>query len=377
MSFLKITDPHKRDQLVEELLNTRKNIKEGSYNNYLGWTRFQERYSKQFKPITKKLESIPKSIATVLEPTLSSIATSQAATQSALAQLPSNISDAIWPQLPTTPLASSLPAGATTGPTSEFTTPQAPLEIEDVTTPDPSLEKPQISTEFGDISSKYMGLLTAGKTDKTFGIVGKDNEPPGTYFIGPTPVHIAGNDLIINGKRYVGTEGLWNLIMNTDIADESFYEDDLEQYKDIMRETNALHKDSDPSRPKSSKSDKWKSILSQIWDEINPKPKKGKGLTASRAPTGLAPRVGVTRKGAATPGGSVSAGGALHKITNVIYLPSDPDALFERLELLLASKQAGNTGLRNESVAICDELKRLGKLTDDEYKDLNVIINND
>ena len=378
MSFLKITDPHKRDQLVEELLNTRRNIKQESFSNHLGQVRLKERYSKQFKPITEKIESIPKDIAAVLEPTLSSIATSQAATQATLAALPTNISDAIWPELPATPPA---------GPTSQFTTPlgAAPLEIEDVTTPDPSLEKPQISTEFGDISSKYMGLLTAGKTDKTFGIVGKDNEPPGTYFIGPTPVHIAGNDLIINGKRYVGTEGLWNLIMNTDIADESFYEDDLEQYKDIMRETNALHKDSDPSRPKSSKSDKWKSILSQIWDEINPKPKKGKGLTASRAPTGLAPRVGVTRKGAATPGGSVSAahsvrhrqGGALHKITNVIYLPSDPDALFERLELLLASKQAGNTGLRNESVAICDELKRLGKLTDDEYKDLNVIINND
>ena len=366
MSFLKITDPHKRDQLVEELLNTRKNIKEGSYNNYLGWTRFQERYSKQYKPITKKFESIPKDIAAVLEPTLSSIATSQAATQSALTALPSNISDAIWPQLPGTP--------ATTGPTphtgfspiSEFTTPTAPLEIEDVTTPDPSLEKPQISTEFGNISSKYMNLLTAGKTDKTFGIVGKDNEPPGTYFIGPTPVHIAGNDLIINGKRYVGTEGLWNLIMNTDIADESFYEEDFEQYKDIMRETNALHKDSDPSRPKSSKSDKWKSILSQIWDEINPKPKKGKGL-ANR------PQI---KKGVSSQA-RYPQGGALHKITNVIYLPSDPDALFERLELLLASKQAGNTGLRNESVAICDELKRLGKLTDDEYKDLNVIINND
>ena len=222
-----------------------------------------------------------------------------------------------------------------------------------------------------------MNLLTAGKTDKTFGIVGKDNEPPGTYFIGPTPVHIAGNDLIINGKRYAGTEGLWNLIMNTDIADESFYEDDLEQYKDIMRETNALHKDSDPSRPKSSKSDKWKSILSQIWDEINPKPKKGKGV--SRQGKGLTRKgSGLTSKtGAATPGGLVSTGGALHKITNVIYLPSDPEALFERLDLLLASKQAGNTGLRNEMVAICDELKRLGVLTNDEYKDLNVIINND
>ena len=118
MSFLKITDPHKRDQLVEELLNTRRNIKQESFSNHLGQVRLKERYSKQFKPITEKLESIPKDIAAVLEPTLSSIATSQAATQSALTALPSNMSDAIWPQLPGTP--------ATTGPISEFTTPQHP-----------------------------------------------------------------------------------------------------------------------------------------------------------------------------------------------------------------------------------------------------------
>ena len=365
MSFLKITDPHKRDQLVEELLNTRRNIKQESFTSHLGQVRLKEKYSKQFKPITEKLETIPKDIANVLDPTLASIAATQAATQSALAALPSNISDAIWPQLPGQASLSDTPA---IEPSSQFTTPQAPLEIEDATTPDPSLDAPQISTEFGDISSKYMGLLTAGKTDKTFGIVGKDNEQPGTYFIGSTPVYIAGNDIIINaggpagGKRYEGTEGLWNLIMNTDIADESFYEEDLEQYKDIMKETNALHKDNDPSRPKSSKSDKWKSILGPIWEEI--KPKKGKG--GSRQGKGLSNTRKCTKDGA-----------ALHKITNVIYLPSDPDALFERLDLLLASKHAGNTGLRNELVAICDELKRLSKLTDDEYKDLNVIINND
>ena len=39
-------------------------------------------------------------------------------------------------------------------------------------------------------------------------------------------------------------------------------------------------------------------------------------------------------------------------------LPSDPNALRERLELLMASKQAGNTGVRNEIVSICDELLR-------------------
>ena len=102
MSFLKITDPTKRDQLVQELLNTRKNIKEDSYSSHLGKIKLQERYSNQLKPVTDKLKAIPKSIANVLEPTLISIAESQAAIPTALAALPSNISDAIWPQLPPT-----------------------------------------------------------------------------------------------------------------------------------------------------------------------------------------------------------------------------------------------------------------------------------
>jgi len=41
-----------------------------------------------------------------------------------------------------------------------------------------------------------------------------------------------------------------------------------------------------------------------------------------------------------------------------VFLPSDPNALCERLELLMASKQAGNIGLRNEIVSICDERLR-------------------
>jgi len=40
------------------------------------------------------------------------------------------------------------------------------------------------------------------------------------------------------------------------------------------------------------------------------------------------------------------------------FLPSDPNALCEHLELLMASKQARSTGLRNEIVSICNELLR-------------------
>ena len=41
-----------------------------------------------------------------------------------------------------------------------------------------------------------------------------------------------------------------------------------------------------------------------------------------------------------------------------IILPSDPIALVERLDMQMASKTSGNTGVRNELVTVCDELLR-------------------
>ena len=39
-----------------------------------------------------------------------------------------------------------------------------------------------------------------------------------------------------------------------------------------------------------------------------------------------------------------------------IILPCDPIALVERLDILMASKAAENTGVRNVLVSVCDEL---------------------
>ena len=57
------------------------------------------------------------------------------------------------------------------------------------------------------------------------------------------------------------------------------------------------------------------------------------------------------------------------------FLPSDPNVLCERLELLMASKQVGNTGVRNEIVSICDELMRQNILSRDAYKNLMLTLN--
>ena len=58
----------------------------------------------------------------------------------------------------------------------------------------------------------------------------------------------------------------------------------------------------------------------------------------------------------------------------IVIMSSDPNALLERLDLLLASQEAGHTGVRNELVSICDELKRQGVLDAGTYKKLNSII---
>jgi len=60
---------------------------------------------------------------------------------------------------------------------------------------------------------------------------------------------------------------------------------------------------------------------------------------------------------------------------NTRFLPRDPNASCKRLELLMASKQAGNTGLRNEIVSSCDELLRQKILSHDAYKNLMLTIN--
>ena len=61
----------------------------------------------------------------------------------------------------------------------------------------------------------------------------------------------------------------------------------------------------------------------------------------------------------------------------IVIMSSDPNALLERLDLLLSSQKAGHTGVGNELASICDELKRQGVLDTAAYKKLNSIIKND
>ena len=68
-----------------------------------------------------------------------------------------------------------------------------------------------------------------------------------------------------------------------------------------------------------------------------------------------------------------SAGQSLKK--NYVTLPSDPTELVDRLTLLAGSKDAGNTGVYNEMVSICDELLKKKIIGKGQYKQFLSTIN--
>jgi len=154
----------------------------------------------------------------------------------------------------------------------------------------------------GAVAEKYLRQF-ASKEDieKTFGLYNKHGE----FFIGDSPVIIEGDDIIVKYKEYQETPGLWELLIIKD-PDKSIYNrEDFRNYAEILRHTNAMKHNHDPksNKPKSSKSQKYKEIIRPIWDKVY------SGVRSS-----IGQGVGTT------------------------VIPSNPDALIDRLDLLMASE---------------------------------------
>ena len=74
------------------------------------------------------------------------------------------------------------------------------------------------------------------KIDKYFGIV-----PDGDwqhFKMGRKRVQIEGPDILVDGRRYNGTKGLWSLIMRK--VPKDFSREDMIVYRDLVLHTNAM-----------------------------------------------------------------------------------------------------------------------------------------
>ena len=123
---------------------------------------------------------------------------------------------------------------------------------------------------------------------------------------------------------YKGTIGLWALLMENIPSMVNVTDMDIENYTNIIQETNAFEVGLQNEHAK--KTNKYKLIT-----QLLPKPEVGEG----------------------------------------IFLPSDINSLRQRLKILLAEFNAGNRATRNEIVSIVDNLWERKKIQKEEVKEIN------
>ena len=332
MSFLKINDPLKRDAIVKEYLELKNRIRGNLLSERIGESQLQTDLSKFYRPITETQKATAREITEGLRP----ISEGLENIRRDVRDIPGTIS-------------------------SEIAIKKYEKELKEEEKREKELEKKDEEEEkedkykhLGETAFNYLHNKGLYKSDLPFGIhegndgfyylgARRDPNKENNYFLNSKyKLTIADNNIVVDDEKFIGTPGLWELIM-ADVPNPQKYDtNDLNSYKRLLLKTNVLHNGFDPNNPypRSSSSYKWEKILSPIWKEMKEEKEAAKKTSGK----------------------------------GVVVISSDPNALLERLDLLLASQEAGHTGVRNELVSICDELKRQGVLDTNAYKKLNHII---
>ena len=158
MSFLNISDPNKRDLIVKEYLELKKNIRDNLLKERTGEKQLQTDLSKFYRPITEMQKATAREIMEELKPIREGI---------------ENLPQAIQP------------LGEASGEAASKETPENLGEIAYNSLKDP-------------------------ERDKTFGIRIEE----GFYYIGNKQITIADNSIMIDNEIFKGTPGLWELLMS-------------------------------------------------------------------------------------------------------------------------------------------------------------------
>lgn len=174
----------------------------------------------------------------------------------------------------------------------------------------------QDSNDTGDsLAFKINDWYKSYEIDKTYGPKVQKN---GKVVIGKKEIKLVDNSLTIDDVSYPLTQGLGNLIFSKN--PKLYTKNDLDAYKSILIQTSA-HLTADEKKIKKG-GNKYTDIIQNLF-------RSGRGLSVKL------------------------------QNHNLVYW-NDPNELVDRLQLLLASKAAGNTGVSNEILSIFEELYEAG-----------------
>ncbi|KAK5644550.1 hypothetical protein RI129_005850 [Pyrocoelia pectoralis] len=162
---------------------------------------------------------------------------------------------------------------------------------------------------------------TENAIDTTYGI--HYNIDTDKWTMGNTPIDVQGEDLLVKGVRYKGTEGLYELIIMNAPDRSLITEQDEENYKQILIDTNVARRSYDAGEQlRGSKRMKYTQII--------------KPLLTTTTGSGVFKELGNRP--------------IEYKYWNSVH------ELIRELEVLWSEKRAGNTGLVNDIISIVEEL---------------------
>ena len=331
MSFIKIKDPRKREELIKDLIETRKRIKDNFIAKKVGESEYQTGLTKLFKPVTETQKATAKEITEAQKATVEKFT-------SALLPIKEGL---------------------------EKITVIPPIEAGEETEEEaiPALEMTEEEIEkYGPTATKYISkYFTTEGGDKSSGL--KKDVKSKNFKIGSEFIKIEENNIILDDVIYEGTPGLWKLITRKNIPDISEYEaKDLYNYIYLMANTNTAHVKYDPNQQyRGGSNNKMNNLIKPFVKVLKD---DGDNALVNKIEEHFKQ---VTKTDEDDPQPSTSGEG-------LKILPGDPNALIDRFDLLFSSKKAGHTGVRNEIVSILDELKRQGVINTKEYKKINSII---
>ena len=315
MSFIKITDPKKREELIKDLIETRKRIKDNFIAHKIGESEYQTGLTKLFKPVTEAQKATAKEITEAQKATAEKITSELIPIKEGVKELPLKLFNQVFPSI-------------------EF-------NEKDI-------------TNLGSIAvNNLKRYFKPNEGDLSTGIRDKD----GSFYIGSEPVRIRDNNITIDNTEYSGTSGLWKLITSKNIPDKSEYTpEDLVAYSYIMSKTNTARNKYNPrGQYRGGNNRKMNEIIKPFVRELENDNTDNKINFTTKVLEHFEHEVEIEGDG-------------------LKILPSDPNALINRFDLLFSSKKAGHTGVKNEIVSILDELKRQGVIKINEYKKLNSLI---
>ena len=332
MSFIKVKDPRKREELVRDFIETRKRIKDNFVARKVGEAEYQTGLTKLFKPVTETQKTTTKEITDAQK------ATAEKFTQELL----------------------PIKEGIEVLPTKEDIK-NLPLQVFNQIYPALKYKESEIAELGGIAVNALIEAFTKDGIDRLSGIYSKDKR----FYMGNKKVTIKNNDITIiegdesgNDIKFKGSSGLWRLITEKSIPDKTeFTPHELIDYIYMMHLTKTTYIGNDPSKAKRGGNNK------KLNELIKPFVK----LIEDNKTEELAKKIRSYFNEDEDPKPSTSGEG-------LKILPSDPNALIDRFDLLFSSKKAGHTGVRNEIISILDELKRQGVINVHEYKKLNSII---